>query len=160
MTGSEINVFGRKVVLCDCDKFTKDYYRKKFGIEEFPTIAKPITTRHYWKDERILPPYNGWGTHEDSEGNCKSIEPKAPHRDFRKFLQLDGFMLRFGAKMQSNIAENHDRTFIVTYYLCDDTISVYEIAEENSGFFVSLVFYFLLKFDITFQMSLITFIFN
>lgn len=136
-----MDVFGRRVVLCDCDTFTKDYYRKKFGIESFPKISKPSKSQPHWEDqviERALPPFNGWGTHADSEGNCKTVEPKPPHRDFRKFLQLDGFILRFGAQMKSNVKDDQDRTFIVVYYLCDDTMSVYEVAAENSGYTVSL----------------------
>jgi hypothetical protein len=30
--GVAINVFGRKVVLTDCDTFTKEYYAKKYGL--------------------------------------------------------------------------------------------------------------------------------
>lgn len=30
--GSVINVWGRKLQLCDCDEFTKEYYRTKYGI--------------------------------------------------------------------------------------------------------------------------------
>ncbi|XP_021262985.1 EF-hand domain-containing family member C2 isoform X3 [Numida meleagris] len=30
--GAVINVWGRKIMLCDCDEFTKDYYRTKYGI--------------------------------------------------------------------------------------------------------------------------------
>ncbi|NXC28868.1 EFHC2 protein, partial [Campylorhamphus procurvoides] len=30
--GAIINVWGRKIVICDCDEFTKEYYRKKYGI--------------------------------------------------------------------------------------------------------------------------------
>ncbi|XP_064353414.1 EF-hand domain-containing family member C2 isoform X5 [Dromaius novaehollandiae] len=30
--GAVINVWGRKIVLCDCDEFTKEYYRTKYGI--------------------------------------------------------------------------------------------------------------------------------
>jgi len=30
--GAIVNVWGRKLVLCDCDTFTKEYYRTKFGI--------------------------------------------------------------------------------------------------------------------------------
>lgn len=32
--GAVINVWGRNVVLCDCDNFTKEYYRSKYGIGE------------------------------------------------------------------------------------------------------------------------------
>lgn len=84
--------------------------------------------------ERILPPYNGWGSYEDSEGNCISVEPKAPQADFKKFIQLDRYILRFGAKLLSTIKENCERMFIISYYLSDDTIQIFEVAARNSGF--------------------------
>lgn len=30
--GAEINVWGRKMVICDCDDFTKEFYQHKYGI--------------------------------------------------------------------------------------------------------------------------------
>ncbi|KFP75443.1 EF-hand domain-containing family member C2, partial [Acanthisitta chloris] len=30
--GAVINVWGRKIVICDCDEYTKEYYRTKYGI--------------------------------------------------------------------------------------------------------------------------------
>lgn len=30
--GGEVNVWGRRVILTDCDDFTKHYYRTKYGI--------------------------------------------------------------------------------------------------------------------------------
>lgn len=136
--GTTIKVYGRDIVLINCDEFTKEYYRKKYGLEEFLALFKPY---EFDKNalpsrlcERELPPFNGHGTHEDSEGNCKTVEPKAPHRDFNKFINYDGFILKFGAKMLSPIRENYERIFIISYYLSDDTISVYEPAIRNSGF--------------------------
>ena len=32
MIGSEINVWGRSMIVCDCDDFTKDFYRNKYGL--------------------------------------------------------------------------------------------------------------------------------
>lgn len=32
VVGAVVNVWGRKLVLCDCDDFTKEYYKTKFGI--------------------------------------------------------------------------------------------------------------------------------
>ena len=32
--GAILNVWGRKVVLCDCDEFTREYYKTKFGVSK------------------------------------------------------------------------------------------------------------------------------
>lgn len=36
--------------------------------------------------------------------------------------------------MESNLRENQNRIFVISYYLFDDTISVYEIPIRNMGF--------------------------
>lgn len=38
-----------------------------------------------------LPPYNGYGTYEDSAANCRNIIPVPPHRDFNKFFSKDRY---------------------------------------------------------------------
>lgn len=38
-----------------------------------------------------LPPYNGYGTYEDSAANCRNLIPVPPHRDFNKFLNKDRY---------------------------------------------------------------------
>jgi len=90
--GKSINVYGRNVMLTDCDGKTKEFYRQKYGVEEFCPILTPSSYKSNTfisKSETKLPPYNGWGSFEDSEGNCKGIEPKLPKIDFRKFLEYD-----------------------------------------------------------------------
>lgn len=127
-----MNVFGRPVVLIDCDKYTRDHYQKKFGIEEFVPIQRPKETR--WSAanvERVMPPYNGWGSFEDSESSCHSLQLKAPQRDMNKFINLANCNFRFKAQMISKIEEDADREFLITYYLSDDTISVFEIGKLN-----------------------------
>ena len=32
--GAHVNVWGRRFLLCDCDDFTKEYYRVKYGISK------------------------------------------------------------------------------------------------------------------------------
>ena len=133
-------MYGREIVLTNCDEFTREYYRTKYGIEDFSPEPTPINNGEKCEienlDERVLPVFNGWGTHEDSEGNCKTVEPKQPHKDFKKFIGLDKCLLRFGAKLLSPIKENNERVFIITYYLSDDTVSIYELGMRNSGFLV------------------------
>lgn len=134
MIGQELNVFGRKVVLSDCDDFTEDYYRKKYGVEKFTPIEKPIDPR--WAPIEIkkkLPPYNGWGSIEDSESSCHSIvELKPPKRNKKNFLQQNNVKLRFKAQMLAKTENDTEREFVLTFYLDDDTISVYEVGNKRS----------------------------
>lgn len=50
-----------------------------------PKIIPPKT------NTQELPPWNGYGSHADSAGNCNTIEPKAPRCDFFKFLHKDRY---------------------------------------------------------------------
>lgn len=36
--GSVINIWGRKLLICDCDEFTKEYYKSKYGIGKLTQI--------------------------------------------------------------------------------------------------------------------------
>ncbi|CAK1580325.1 unnamed protein product [Parnassius mnemosyne] len=141
--GAVINVFGRKVVLTDCDPFTKEYYRVTYGFDNFAPLEVPVdkNTECFRENmaERELPPWNGYGSYDDSAENCKTVEPKAPHRDFMKFIHKDrvGFdshILRFAARLINDNPEDARRYFVVKYFLCDDTIGVFELGERNSGF--------------------------
>lgn len=138
--GAIINLFGRVVHLIDCDDFTREYYRIKYGLEDFTPIPMPPSMNNVCVssnvDDRKLPVFNGWGTHEDSEGNCKKTIPTPPRVDFVKFMKNDKLCLRFGAKMVSSIRDYCDRIFIVSFYLSTDEISVYELGIRNSGFLV------------------------
>ncbi|OWJ99163.1 hypothetical protein Celaphus_00010002 [Cervus elaphus hippelaphus] len=85
--GTTINVWGRKVLLCDCDDFTKTYYRTKYGIENFTSIpckAPPPPTI-----ERKFPPYTGFGSEEDSLRSCIGLMPTPHQRNFKKFMEFD-----------------------------------------------------------------------
>lgn len=62
------------------------------------------------------------------------MEPKPPQADFKKLFKYDGCILRFGAKLVSVIRENCDRSFVISYFLADDTLQIYEVARRNSGF--------------------------
>ncbi|XP_067460234.1 EF-hand domain-containing family member C2 [Thunnus thynnus] len=136
MVGGEVNVWGRRVIISDCDDFTKDYYRSNYGIEDFTPVqykAPPLP-----KPPRPMPPYNGFGSEEDSLSSCQGLLPKPPQKDFRKFMEkdrcgLDSNVLNFRAKMVTNDEVDRDRVFIISLYLCDDSISVFERSQRNSG---------------------------
>jgi hypothetical protein len=137
MLGNIVNVFGRKMLLTDCDQFTKEYYSKKYGIDKF----EPIYYSHNQdvkKFERNNPPYTGFGSEEDSLASCQKMIPEPPKKDFVKWMYydrngLDSNNLRFLAKLQTSDPIQADRRFIVSYFLSDDSILVYEPPVKNSG---------------------------
>ncbi|XP_063070082.1 EF-hand domain-containing family member C2 [Engraulis encrasicolus] len=134
--GSVINVWGRNVTLCDCDNFTKEFYRTKYGIEDFTPVqykAAPVP-----KPPRPVPPYNGFGSEEDSLCSCQGLLPKPPQKDFKKLMEkdrqgLESNVLRFVAKMETENPVDMERVFILSFYLSDDTIAVFEPTQRNTG---------------------------
>ncbi|XP_067013861.2 EF-hand domain-containing family member C2 [Anabrus simplex] len=139
--GASINCYGRQIILTDCDAFTKDYYRLRCGIEDFTPAEHPKAKEEMPCPmvERELPPYNGYGTFDDSAAHCLKMIPVAPQRDFVKFLKKDkdGFnsnILRFRASLISKNPDDNKRFFIISFFLCDDTISVNEEVMPNIGF--------------------------
>lgn len=89
--GKIISVYGRDVMLTGCDAQTREFYRQKYGIEDVQPLVIPTHEKYskVIRTEFEYPPFNGWGSFEDSEGNCTGLEPHAPRIDFRKFLEYD-----------------------------------------------------------------------
>ncbi|GBO27636.1 EF-hand domain-containing protein 1 [Araneus ventricosus] len=82
----------------------------------------------------ILPPHTGIGDWDDSLQNCLSLVPKPPKKDLLKELQFDGVTLRYKAELVTPLRDDKMRRFVVTFYPCDDTVSINEESIQNSGF--------------------------
>lgn len=48
-------------------------------------------------------------------------------------LDYDRKILRFAANLDSTRPEDKDRIFILSFFMADDTISIYETPQRNSG---------------------------
>lgn len=113
------------------DEFTANYYKSKYnrdfiiGRLEPPKPRVPLPIK--------VPPYNGFGDEVDSLGYVYRLIPKAPKKDFFKFVDNDKNLLRFTARLNTLNIEDAERRFIITFYLADDTISVFEPQQRNSG---------------------------
>ncbi|XP_039250468.1 EF-hand domain-containing family member C2-like isoform X2 [Styela clava] len=134
--GAVLNVWGRKLVLCDSDNFTKEFYKSKYGIDDFTPIKYKADSKP--QVPRPVPPYNGFGSEEDSLCSCMGLIPKPPQLDFIKFMErdrhgLESNVLRFVAYMSTDSPIDKDRKFIISYFLSDDTVSVFEPPQRNSG---------------------------
>uniref|UniRef100_A0A8C4M6K1 EF-hand domain containing 2 n=1 Tax=Equus asinus asinus TaxID=83772 RepID=A0A8C4M6K1_EQUAS len=104
--GTTINVWGRKVLLCDCDEFTKSYYKTEYGIGKFFLHRQCMEDYLYNAVTLISLPF--------SYGYISNT-------------------LRFFAKLITHDCADVDRLFVISYFLSDDTLSVFEPIERNSG---------------------------
>ena len=123
--------YGREFKIFGVDRSTQDYYLAKYqrhfplGDVEKPAARPPVVVQ--------IPPHNGFGDEVDSLGYVYDLVPKKPKIDFFKYVDNDKKILRYTAKFNTKVPEDLDRRFIISFYLADDTISIFEPAQKNSG---------------------------
>ncbi|KAJ3214155.1 EF-hand domain-containing member C2 [Dinochytrium kinnereticum] len=125
--GSVLHLYGRPFVICDCDEFTKDYYREKYGLEDFD----PVRIEDYEEEPLEEPPIPA----SSQAPTAQPLIPSnaAPKKDFKKLMMYDGVCLRYSGVLKSLKQVDRDRKFVISLYLADDTISVFEPHQRNSG---------------------------
>lgn len=129
--GKPLVAYGRVFEIRGVDKFTQNYYSEKFG-RDFPvsSIMEPQPRPAVVVQ---VPPHNGFGDEVDSLGYVYDLLPKKPKIDFFKYVDNDKKILRYTARFNTKVPEDVDRRFIISFYLADDTISIFEPAQKNSG---------------------------
>jgi hypothetical protein len=129
--GGTIQAYGRDFHIQGVDQFTQEFYEAKLGRHfnlgqiEYPK-PRDATVRQ-------IPPHNGFGDEIDSLGYVFKLLPEKPKRDFFKYVDNDKTVLRYIARFNTQVPEDVDRRFIVSFFLADDSISIYEPAQKNSG---------------------------
>uniref|UniRef100_A0A8C3PHK5 EF-hand domain containing 1 n=1 Tax=Calidris pygmaea TaxID=425635 RepID=A0A8C3PHK5_9CHAR len=129
--GKSTTLLGRTFFVYDCDEFTRNFYRDKFGITDFQPVE--INKKPLEEVPQVIPPYNGFGFVEDSLQNCFSLFPKPPRKNIIKMLENHLKVLRYQVSLESPNPEDRKRRFILSYFLSDDMISIYEPQVRNSG---------------------------
>jgi len=132
--GSEITVFSRNLFIAGCDAFTKNFYMENYGLTDadFPFLSMDDPVQEV--PEMKPPEYNGFGTEEDSLGSFLYLTPKVPKVDFKKLMENDGLKLSFLARFVDPQPEDVNRRFNITFYMNNDTVSIFERFQRNSGF--------------------------
>ena len=77
-------------------------------------------------------------THTSLSCMCMYAHTHTHFRDFMKFMEkdrhgLESNVLRFVARLDTTRPIDLDRRFIVSYHLSDDTITLFEPFQRNSG---------------------------
>lgn len=132
--GGYVNVFGRQMLLTKADRYTIDFYKKVLGKTEKDFVEIAIPDPVVVIPERPIPPPTGYGTEEDSLGSFKSLVPRPPPKDTTKSWKYGMFTLKWRAKLVSTNPTDQGRKFVLTYWMADEGVMVYEEAVRNSGF--------------------------
>jgi len=132
--GKTLTISNRRFLIYDCDEFTRRWYKNEMGFEQPPAIEIPDEDRRSVKPRKmIIPPYNGFGSIDDTVQNCLSLVPQPPKKDFIKMLENDNKTLRYAASMVPIRPEDKNRRFILTYRLADHMITIFEPPLKNTG---------------------------
>jgi len=129
--GAVQHLCGVDFFIYDADDFTRTYFQERCGQVLVPKVDPSLPERTVARP--ATPPYTGYGSVEDSLGSVYSLNPKPPRRDFEKLYYNDGKILRYTARFVDAKEEHKDRVFVVNYFLFDDTLSIHEPPQRNSG---------------------------
>jgi hypothetical protein len=86
--GGSINVYGRELLLCGVDAWTKKYYQQTYGLPDSSFDALSMKDPEEVAPKVDVPPYTGFGTEEDSLGSFLYLVPKAPKTDQKKLHEV------------------------------------------------------------------------
>ena len=147
--GGTLEVHGRVFLINDADDFTKKWCVEHLGWGSEELMPVDVSLPHPQHPVRQLPPYNGFGDPEDSAYNCKRLIPAPPKLQRRQLpadllpadlLNANCAALRFSAKLvegakgrASLTSADRARRFVVSFFLSDGTLAVFEPPVQNSG---------------------------
>ncbi|KAI8803501.1 hypothetical protein BJ742DRAFT_863526 [Cladochytrium replicatum] len=136
MIGSVLHLYGRPFVICDCDEFTKEYYRETYGLENFDPVRiedYDVAEANCAQELMAFFPIAAEKANESSSLAIPSTTNNLPKKDFKKMAQFDGVTLRYSATLKSQKRVDQDRKFVISLYPADDSITVFEPHQRNSG---------------------------
>lgn len=136
--GAYINVLNRDFMIHDADTFTKVWYKDNLGFNDEELSQVELREPVDPLPRPAVPPFNGYGTLEDSLQNCLALVPKPPRRDMHKLMNKDKIILRFTVRMIETDTHKHSptdlaRRFVLSYFMMDDSMQIFEPPVRNSG---------------------------
>lgn len=129
--GNIVDCYGRKMLIVGCDDTTRAYYAEQ-GIDQRDIqLRKPKEVKYEIEVPQLGDGYLAIGGEADTLHTVYG-HPK-PQKNWKKVQRNLGQIIRCKCKLISGSAVNRSRNFMLTFYLEDDTIGVYEEVVRNSG---------------------------
>jgi hypothetical protein len=129
--GQVVELSGNQFFVYDADEFTRAYFYDELGIQLEDKVDVQLPERAV--PRAATPPYNGYGSWDDSMSSVIHLIPKAPQKDFKKLFEHEGKILRFTARFADPKPEDVNRLFVFNFHLFDDTLSIHEPPQRNLG---------------------------
>ncbi|KAI3436032.1 hypothetical protein D9Q98_002089 [Chlorella vulgaris] len=139
--GATLSVLGRELFIYDCDEATRKWCQSHMEYSNEALTAIDVSEPKKALPVPELPPARfglGIGSPEDSLQNCLRLVPKPPKRDHYRWQKLDTIVLRYEAVLEPGtggklINIDHERRFVVSFFMADQTIAVFEPPQPNTG---------------------------
>lgn len=128
--GSEVNVYGRTMRITAVDGVTREFFEQQ-GLPQPANLR--LAGANVERPVLPTPHFNGYGDKFHTGTEWKSLVPKQPKKDYNKVIGLDGHRIRMTARIVSDNPDDDQRRFVITYFLHDDTLLVFEPPIRNSG---------------------------
>ncbi|KAJ3379991.1 EF-hand domain-containing member C2 [Entophlyctis sp. JEL0112] len=131
--GAVLHLYGRPFVVCDCDEFTRAFYRERYGLDAFD----PIRLEDYDEEDDALDAEAAKAVAEAHARESAAqlmigADPAAP-KDLKMMVRYDGVVLRFLAILKTDKQVDADRRFVISMYPADGSVSVFEPIQRNAG---------------------------
>ena len=140
--GTVLNVYGRPIYLCDCDGFTRDYFKQQRSTD----LKKGVPVEHVIAfnaetGELSTTDDESYKIKVQQEQKRITAEPEAPSilpgakaaPKVRRQNVADADALNCVARIKSTDSLEQQRSFTIRVFLLDDTIAIFEKAVLNSG---------------------------
>ena len=129
--GNIIECYGRQLLLTDCDEFTRKLYKDRGIHQKQIVLLAPEIKSVEHPIPQLGDGFLAIGGDEDTLGTVYGM-PK-PSRDLEKLHRNQGRFMRCKAHLISTNDIDKGREFMVTFYLEDDSLQIYEEVVRNSG---------------------------
>jgi hypothetical protein len=131
--GKEVDIFGKRFRICDCDEFTKRFYKEQ-GIdqnnsEKVPDYVNPtdVMLKKIDNSENLK-------NITDFKEFCEiSLGGGHPNSDLKNFLDNDRKVLKFDLLWDDFDQDKEVKQFKMFYYLAENMVEVAEVRASNSG---------------------------